>query len=165
MSNNTKSGTFHLGITMAGAVSAGAYTAGFMDYVLEALNAWEEAKEKHKDDPNSPIPNHDVMIDAIGGASAGGMVSMITSLALCAGNIQPVREVSNTKTGNILYDSWVFLDDDDSLYEGNGKGRTTFEKMLSNSSSIDLTTHPALTSSSFANLCMNFEAQMFWVWA
>lgn len=132
MSNNTKSGTFHLGITMAGAVSAGAYTAGFMDYVLEALNAWEEAKEKHKDDPNSPIPNHDVMIDAIGGASAGGMVSMITSLALCAGNIQPVREVSNTKTGNILYDSWVFLDDDDSLYEGNGKGRTTFEKMLSN---------------------------------
>ncbi|MEO1032998.1 MAG: patatin-like phospholipase family protein [Bacteroidota bacterium] len=124
--------TFHLGITMAGAVSAGAYTAGFMDYVLEALNAWEAAKAKHKDDPESPIPNHNVVIDAIGGASAGGMVSMITALALCDGNIEPVREVSKTKTGNILYDSWVFLDDDDSLYDGSGTGRTTFEKMLSN---------------------------------
>ena len=120
--------TFHLGITMAGAVSAGAYTAGFMDYVLEALNAWEAAKAKHKDDPESPIPNHNVVIDAIGGASAGGMVSMITTLALCSGDIKPVRDVSQTKTGNILYDSWVFLDDDDSLYDGSGNGRTTLRK-------------------------------------
>ena len=133
MSNNTDRPTFHLGITMAGAVSAGAYTAGFMDYILEALTAWEKAKTENKDNPNSIIPDHNVLIDAIGGASAGGMVSMISTLALCAGNIEPVREVSNTKTGNILYDSWVFLDDDDSLYDGRGGGKTTFEKMLSNS--------------------------------
>lgn len=127
-----KSNTFHLGITMAGAVSAGAYTAGFMDYILEALSAWETAKNENKDNPNSNIPNHNVIIDAIGGASAGGMVSMITTLALCSGKIKPVKEVANTKTGNILYDSWVFLDDDDSLYDGSKKGKTTFEKMLSN---------------------------------
>jgi len=132
MSNNSEPGTFHLGITMAGAVSAGAYTAGFMDYILEALSAWEAAKKEHENNPNSTIPNHSVIIDAIGGASAGGMVSMITTLALCAGNIKPVKEVSNTKTGNILYDSWVFLDDDDSLYDGRGGGKTTFEKMLLN---------------------------------
>ncbi len=132
MGNNSKPGTFHLGITMAGAVSAGAYTAGFMDYILEALSAWEQAKKEHENNQNSNIPSHDVVIDAIGGASAGGMISMITTLALCAGNIKPVREVSNTKTGNILYDSWVFLDDDDSLYDGRGTGKTTFEKMLAN---------------------------------
>lgn len=132
MGNNSKPGTFHLGITMAGAVSAGAYTAGFMDYVLEALSAWEAAKKEHKGKPNSVIPDHKVIIDAIGGASAGGMVSMITTLALCTGGIKPVREVSNTKTGNILYDSWVFLDDDDSLYDGSSTGKTTFEKMLGN---------------------------------
>ncbi len=132
MSNNSKSGTFHLGITMAGAVSAGAYTAGFMDYVLEALSAWEVAKKKHENETNSNIPDHSVIIDAIGGASAGGMVSMITTLALYAGKIKPVREVSNVKTGNVLYDSWVFLDDDDSLYDGRKTGKTTFEKMLSN---------------------------------
>ncbi|MBT8184460.1 MAG: patatin-like phospholipase family protein [Eudoraea sp.] len=132
MSNNATPGTFHLGITMAGAVSAGAYTAGFMDYVLEALEAWQAAKKKQENDPKKTIPDHSVVIDAIGGASAGGMVSMITALALCAGKIKPVREVSNTKTGNILYDSWVFLDDDDSLYDGRGNGKTTFEKMLTN---------------------------------
>ncbi|WP_299555991.1 patatin-like phospholipase family protein [Seonamhaeicola sp.] len=133
MSNHSKPGTFHLGITMAGAISAGAYTAGFMDYILEALSAWEAAKKKHENDPNSTIPNHNVVIDAIGGASAGGMVSMIAALALYEGNMQPVREVSNTRTGNILYDSWVFLDDDDSLYDGRKHGKTTFEKMLSTS--------------------------------
>ena len=127
MSNNSAPGTFHLGITMAGAVSAGAYTAGFMDYILEALSAWEAAKKEHENKANSAIPNHNVIIDAIGGASAGGMVSMITTLALCAGNIKPVKEVSHTKTGNILYDSWVFLDDDDSLYDGRGGGKTTLE--------------------------------------
>lgn len=122
--------TFHLGLTMAGAVSAGAYTAGFIDYVFEALNEWEKAKKEQADNPASNIPMHNVVIDAIGGASAGGMVSMITALALCTGKIKPVQEVSNIKTGNILYDSWVFLDDDDGLYDGSGKGKTTFEKML-----------------------------------
>lgn len=126
MSNT--SNTFHLGLTMAGAVSAGAYTAGFMDYILEALSEWEKAKQESN---NDKIPKHNVIIDAIGGASAGGMVSMITALALCDGNHKPVKKVSHTRTGNILYDSWVFLDDDDSLYDGNNKGETTFKKMLS----------------------------------
>lgn len=122
--------TFHLGLSLAGAVSAGAYTAGFVDYLLEALTAWEKAKIEQADNPKSHIPNHNVIIDAIGGASAGGMVGMITTLAMYAGNWQPVKKVSYSKTGNILYDSWVFLDDDLSLYETSKQGKSTFEKML-----------------------------------
>jgi hypothetical protein len=125
--------TFHLGISMAGAVSAGAYTAGFMDYILEALTEWEKAKVEQANNPDSNIPKHNVIIDAIGGASAGGMVGMIATLAMYSGNWKPVRKVSNTKTGNILYDSWVFLDDDMSLYDEARKGKTTFEKMLETS--------------------------------
>ncbi len=62
MGNNSKPGTFHLGITMAGAVSAGAYTAGFMDYILEALSAWEAAKKENENNPNSRlfVSAHDV---------------------------------------------------------------------------------------------------------
>ncbi|WP_369996217.1 patatin-like phospholipase family protein [Winogradskyella sp.] len=135
--------TFHLGLTMAGAVSAGAYTAGFMDYILEALTEWEKAKKSN--DKN--IPKHNVIIDAIGGASAGGMVSMITALALCDNNHKPVKEVADTKTGNILYDSWVFLDDDDSLYNGSNKGETTFKKMLSNTDLADKKGAPSLLNS------------------
>ena len=135
--------TFNLGLTMAGAVSAGAYTAGFMDYILEALSEWENAKIEQAKNSNSNIPNHNVIIDAIGGASAGGMVGMIATLALYSGKWKPVKEVSNVKTGNILYDSWVFLDDDDSLYNEQKKGRTTFEKMLDNN---DIKTNEAATS-------------------
>ncbi len=136
--------TFHLGLTMAGAVSAGAYTAGFMDYILEALSEWEKAKQENL---NHSIPNHNVIIDAIGGASAGGMVSMITALALTDGHLKPVTEVAHTKTGNILYDSWVFLDDDDGLYDGSKSGETTFKKMLSNSDLDDKKGAPSLLNS------------------
>jgi len=124
--------TFHLGITMAGAVSAGAYTAGFMDYLIEVLELWDEQKAiiKKKLLENKPltnyekkIPMHNVCIDAFGGASAGGMVSMITALSTFS-KMPPVKTPSNTKTGNILYDSWVLLDDDDNI--------KTFEKMLYN---------------------------------
>lgn len=158
--------TFHLGLTMAGAVSAGAYTAGFMDYILEALTEWEEAKKSN--DKN--IPKHNVIIDAIGGASAGGMVSMITALALCDKNHKPVKEVADTRTGNILYDSWVFLDDDDSLYNGSNKGETTFKKMLSNTDLADKKGAPSLLNSEpidriaeniFEKLPKNWSAKNF----
>lgn len=118
---------------MAGAVSAGAYTAGFMDYLIEVLNKWEEQKLKirkklENQEPLSEfekkIPLHDVSIEALGGASAGGMVSMITALAFFK-KFEPVDIPTDQITGNFLYDSWVLLDDDIE------KNISTFEKMLS----------------------------------
>lgn len=127
-----KTPTFHLGITMAGAVSAGAYTAGFMDYLLEALELWEEKKQQNRDlgkkhkDYDKSIPMHDVCIDVVGGASAGGMVSVMTALSLYK-DMPHIKEPSHQKTGNILYDSWVLLDDD---LDDKSTSKTTFEKML-----------------------------------
>ncbi len=105
-----KQKTFHLAITMAGAISAGAYTAGVMDYLLEALDNWAEMKQKsneffdrypflrnaeweefkktdefaelsksgkNMDDLQkrafryNAIPDHDIQIEIISGASAG----------------------------------------------------------------------------------------------
>jgi hypothetical protein len=123
--------TFHLGITMAGAVSAGAYSAGFMDYLFEALELWEEQKiiihKKLRDnlplnDFEKKIPLHNVCIDVLGGASAGGMVGVISALSAFS-KMEPVKEPSDERTGNILYDSWVLLDD-------GPNGVSTFEKML-----------------------------------
>jgi hypothetical protein len=68
-----------------------------------------------------------VCIDAFGGASAGGMVGMIAALSTFS-EMKPVTEPSNLKTGNILYDSWVLLDDD--VDEAIKEKVTTFEKML-----------------------------------
>ena len=39
---------FKICLTMAGAVSAGAFTAGVMDYLLETLELWEQAKIKNR---------------------------------------------------------------------------------------------------------------------
>jgi len=133
--NNNK---FRIGIAMAGAVSAGAYTAGVIDYLLEALERWEQAKKKnrelgpsHKDYDHS-VPMHDVVIDVLGGASAGGMTAAITSLAMFEG-MNPVRQPADGQTGNRLYDSWVNLNDG----SGPRPEMVTFSQMLLNDDITD----------------------------
>lgn len=122
MPHNT---TFKLGIAMAGAVSAGAYTAGVMDYLLETLDRWDRAKQENLNavrkhgsieeataagayDPS--IPMHTVRLEVIGGASAGGMTSCITTLALFEG-FKFVDENNPKGEGNRLFDTWVNLND------------------------------------------------------
>lgn len=108
--------TFHLGLTMAGAVSAGCYTSGVIDYLFEVLDLWERAKDgKVKDINMDLIPKHKVIIDAMGGTSAGGMTTVISTLYALKKELNPVKEVPEDpmKSQNILYDSWVHLDDNE----------------------------------------------------
>ena len=127
MSEETK--VFKIGIAMAGAVSAGAYTAGVIDYLLETLSKWEKAKEKNKQlgkdhaDYDWSIPMHDVVIEVIGGSSAGGMTAAITALSLFEG-IRPINEYNPDKESNRLYDSWVELNDKAK------PGQSTLKQML-----------------------------------
>jgi len=104
--------TFKIGLCMAGAVSAGAYTAGVLDYLIEALEIWDE--KKRSGDLN--VPTHDVVIDVAGGASAGGMTSIILASAI-NNPIPPVRKVEGhllqQKPENKFYHSWVDLTQDD----------------------------------------------------
>lgn len=116
--SSTPNDTFHLGITMAGAVSAGCYTAGVMDYLFEILELWEEAKvgrlpEGWNQDMLPLIPQHNVVIDAMGGASAGGMTTVISAIYAMKGRINPVTDTSNPEyvKDNLLYDSWVLMGD------------------------------------------------------
>jgi len=135
---------FRLGITMAGAVSAGCYTGGVMDYLIELLDLWERAKlakgAKMKGQQNlyglddfkdyfHLVPEHKVIIEALGGASAGGMTTTMSAIYLLNGKINPVTSSSfvNRKKGNLLYDSWVLMDDS----ERNPK-KTTFSKLWEN---------------------------------
>ncbi|WP_421798978.1 hypothetical protein [Haliscomenobacter sp.] len=118
---------FKIGIAMAGAVSAGAYTAGVIDYLLETLEKWDRAKKLNEEvGEESPmydfsVPMHDVVIEVIGGASAGGMTAAIAALAMFEG-IKPINEYNPEKKHNKLYDSWVNLNDE--------QGLPTIEQML-----------------------------------
>lgn len=92
---------------MAGAVSAGAYTAGVMDYLLEALENWQKAK-----DLGLPgVPKHNVIIEVLTGASAGGMTAVITAAAIQKNfpHVNAKNFSDSTGTENPLYDSWVNL--------------------------------------------------------
>src|SRR6476660_9957268 len=94
---------YELGLVMAGAISGGAYTAGVVDFLLEALDAWENAKNSHE-----AVPAHAVKIRVMTGASAGAMTTALTSLA-CFSDVTPVKDVKNPpdRKRNRLYDSWV----------------------------------------------------------
>ena len=135
MSNHPK---FRLGIAMAGAVSAGAYTAGVIDYLLETLQAWQVEKDRNRAIFKSlypekglttkltkeeiealaqqgykfDIPMHDVIIEVLGGASAGAMTAAVTTLALCTDTNPVTSQVEGKEpTGNLIYDAWVNLND------------------------------------------------------
>jgi predicted acylesterase/phospholipase RssA len=97
--------TFHLGINMAGAVSAGAYTAGVLDFLTEALEQWYAAKTAG----GPPVPQHDVSLDIFSGASAGGMCAAISAVML-QGPFQHIHNPADAtvqNTTNRFYESWV----------------------------------------------------------
>mgnify|MGYP000527780725 CR=1 FL=1 len=105
---------FEIGLVMAGAVSAGAYTAGVLDFLLQALDAWQKAK----DQPNSRAPRHEVRLKVLAGTSAGGMTAAILASAL-GSDFPPVTDPKKVDPSNKLFHSWVELIDIDQLLEAN----------------------------------------------
>ncbi len=106
-----KTHTFRIGICMAGAVSAGAYTAGVIDYLLESLEHWNKAKEL-----NLPgVPKHNVLIEVLTGASAGGMTAAITAGAVQDEfpHITSANVHSPVSKENPLFNAWVNMTETD----------------------------------------------------
>lgn len=106
--------TFEIGLVGAGAISAGAYTGGVIDFLIQALDQWYDAKTQ-----DNQAPPHDVKLSVFSGASAGAI-----SAALAAGYLgsdQP--SITNEEEGrsnngqNRLFDSWVDRIDIASLLE------------------------------------------------
>jgi hypothetical protein len=95
--------SFKIGINMAGAVSAGAYTAGVLDFLIQALDEWHAAKAR-----GEAVPRHEVSIEVLSGASAGGMCAAIGGLAFHQ-QFPPVEQMNPTPepSANKLYSSWV----------------------------------------------------------
>jgi len=92
---------FEVGLVLAGAVSAGAYTGGVIDFLLEALEQWESRRGQ------PGVPPHRVRIKVISGTSAGAMTATILASSLRTG-VNPVRSLAPpAATDNKLYDSWV----------------------------------------------------------
>jgi hypothetical protein len=139
MEKNSKK--IRLGICMAGAVSAGAYTAGVVDYLIETLERWEQRKKQIRHKKNGGIkltpedelvPMHDVVIEVLSGSSAGGMTAAVLSYSFNDGTYLTRREASiingnydlpdEADTPTKLYDAWINMMDEDHS--------TTFKKLM-----------------------------------
>ena len=98
-------GTFEIGVVMSGAISAGAYTAGVIDYLFEALDAYYVAR----DQPGWDGPRHDVRISIFAGASAGGMTAAMAGLHAYKRleHVRPSPAKPPAPQTNRLYSSWV----------------------------------------------------------
>ncbi len=110
--------TFQIGLALAGAISAGAYTAGVLDFLFQALNEWEGEKQRLDGDP----PAHRVGLKVVAGASAGAITGALGAVALARGivprDLTPAEiEDSHRKRDAryqalrcvlpSLYDTWV----------------------------------------------------------
>jgi len=95
---------FEIGLVGAGAISAGAYTGGVVDFMTFALDAWYAAKAN---DPDAPP--HDVRLSVFSGASAGAITAALSTAYLCSDqpSIASDTEPAEKKRSNKLFDSWV----------------------------------------------------------
>lgn len=100
---------FQIGLAMSGAISAGAYTAGVFDFLIQALDAWEAARNGADRDK---IPNHNVGIKVMTGASAGAITAAIGAIALVDEGQKPGSYTDGS--GQVfefyfqkLYETWV----------------------------------------------------------
>jgi hypothetical protein len=71
--------TFQIGLALAGAISAGAYTAGVLDFLFQALDEWEKQRQQ------PGVPNHRVALKVMAGASAGAITGALGAVALARG--------------------------------------------------------------------------------
>ena len=95
--------TFEFALVLGGTVSAGAYTAGAVDFLIEALDCFAPAKAA------GTAPAHDVVLKLITGTSGGGVNAAIAARALAYDFPHVVRgtPVGAAATGNPFYDIWV----------------------------------------------------------
>ena len=102
--------TFEIGLVLAGAVSAGAYTAGVMDFLFEALDEWYRYRKEDKKLPKHKrkLPQHNVVLRVISGASAGGINGAIAAAA-CRYNFPTITLGNAEERGseNPFFSTWV----------------------------------------------------------
>ncbi len=97
--------TFEFALVLGGTVSAGAYTAGALDFLIEALDGWTRLR----DAGDAAAPAHNVVLRVITGTSGGGVCAAIAARALNF-SFEPISRgtaVGQGPTGNPFYDIWI----------------------------------------------------------
>lgn len=94
---------FDIGLVLSGTVSAGAYTAGVIDFLIEALDAWYDDKKNNV--ANTPM--HDVNLKVMAGTSGGALTAAIAAGSLYSKFVPYKAGTAPNGKNNRLYTSWV----------------------------------------------------------
>ena len=70
-------GAFKIALVLGGTVSSGAYTAGVLDFLVEALDTWTTPR-----DAGAAVPHHRVALRLTAGTSGGGVNAAIFTRAM-----------------------------------------------------------------------------------
>ncbi len=104
---------FYLGLNMSGTVSAGAYTAGVIDFLVQAMDAWSAERERQIQQFGTnyeqwTIPPHEAELAVMAGASGGGITAALTAAALSQDfDHVDVQSPPPDARVNTLFQSWV----------------------------------------------------------
>ena len=75
-------GVFRLGLVLNGTVASGAWTAGALDFLVEALDLWEDRKREDRRHGGPPtVPDHELRVCIAGGSSSGGVCAALLARA------------------------------------------------------------------------------------
>ena len=99
--------TVELALVLGGTSSAGAYTAGAVDFLIEALDCWTAARDAAG---GGTAPRHKTVLKVVTGTSGGGVTAAIAARALAYDFPHVVRAAPphpERGTGNPFYDIWV----------------------------------------------------------
>jgi predicted acylesterase/phospholipase RssA len=98
-----KAGMFEFALVLGGTVSAGAYTAGAMDFLIEALDCLSKAQRDGR------APQHKVRLKLIAGTSGGGVNAAIAArgLAYKYPHIARGTPIGVGVSENPFYDTWI----------------------------------------------------------
>lgn len=126
---------FEIGLVLSGTVSAGPYTAGVLDYLVEALDTWYAARRDGQD-----VPMHDVQLKVVAATSGGAMTAALLP-GMLYGDFKHYREAGDEERvspdENRLYYSWVEEIDIDCLLEKKDLDRFPYVRSLFDSTQIE----------------------------
>jgi len=94
--------TFEIGLVLGGTVSAAAYTAGVIDFLIQALDAWTVARK------SGTAPDHKVLFKIAAGTS-GGAITCVLLTRILGYEFPHCDETSSPtlRAENPLYNCWV----------------------------------------------------------
>lgn len=110
---------FEIGMALAGGSTRGAYSAGVMDFMLQALHEWEKKRAVSEspatsapstESPAEPTPPWYVCLKTLAGTSAGGITASIATASLGT-RVTPLpndyKLNDPAPAGNNLFKVWV----------------------------------------------------------